>query len=227
MSVLIVLVNADPRARQHAEAMLSELGYLVAALPSVIDAKKAIDLVTPDLVIADLHLDAYNGLELALRSRVAHPDVPVIVTHTSEDAVAEAAAAYYGATFIAAPLENPRFLPSVRAAIERRRRAQVPIRRWSRKPTVGVVDVIAADGPAQIIDVSYGGVRLAFSQPQSVIIPETFTIALQADVLVQARRVWTARAPSDEQVRCGAELSVAAEEPWRHFVKSLSESPAA
>src|SRR5436190_6857410 len=148
MSALIVLVNADPRTLRHAEATLSDEGYLVAAVPSVALARQVIDSASPDLVIADLRLGADNGLELAIRTRVDHPDVPVIVTHSGEDVAAEADAKLYGATFIPEPLANPRFLPRVQAALEQRRSAQMPIRRWPRMAAAGVIDVIAANGHA-------------------------------------------------------------------------------
>src|SRR5579862_2272203 len=138
MSALIVLVNADPRALRHAEAKLSDEGYLVAAVGTVVEARRVIDSASPDLVIADLRLGADNGLELALRTRVDHPDVPVIITHKDEDAAVESEARHYGATFIAEPLANPHFLPRVHAALERRRAAQAPIRRWPRITAAGV-----------------------------------------------------------------------------------------
>jgi DNA-binding response OmpR family regulator len=226
MSALIVLVNADPRALRHAEATLSDEGYLVAAVGTVVEARKVIDSASPDLVIADLRLGADNGLELAIRTRVDHPGVPVIITHDGEDVAAEADATHYGATFIVEPLANPRFLPRVQAALEQRRSAQMPIRRWPRTAAAGVVDVIVADGHARIVDMSGGGVLLALT-PSNRLIPEAFTMTLPADVLVHARRVWTARSPADDQCRCGAQVSAASEDLWRQFVSSLRQSTAA
>jgi len=225
MSALIVVVNADPRALRHTEATLSDQGYLVAAVPSVVEARKVIDSASPDLVIADLRLGAENGLELAIRTRLDHPHVPVIITHSGEDVAAEADAKLYGATFIPEPLANPRFLPRVQSALEQRRSAQMPIRRWPRMAAAGLIDVIAANGHARIIDISGGGVLLAFAPFR--LIPQAFDITLPADVLVHAQRVWTARSPGEDQCRCGAQVSTASEEPWRRFVNSLRESTAA
>lgn len=220
MAALIIVVNADPRALRHTEALLSEQRYLVAALASFVEARKLLDSVTPDLLIADLHLERFNGLQLAIHSQQHHPDVPVIVTFAGEDAVAEAEAKLYGATFIAAPLENPDFLSCVRAAVAKRQRAQAPLRRWFRKPVAGVVEVNAADVRAQIIDMSYGGVRLAFSDARQI--PTTFDITLPpAGVTVKAHCVWTARSEADDQLCCGAELAETAADSWRQFVDSL------
>src|SRR5262249_32550369 len=121
MSALVVLVNADPRALRLLEALLSENGYLVAALDSFLEAREMLESVPPDLLVADIRLERFNGLQLAIRSHFEHPDVPVIVTHAQEDPVAEAEAKRYGVSFFAAPLENPTFLESVRSLVDSRR----------------------------------------------------------------------------------------------------------
>ena len=70
---LIVLVNVDRKALQQTEALLSEAGYLVAAVASFDEATKLLDSVSPDLLVADvrLHERASNGLELVQRSAAA------------------------------------------------------------------------------------------------------------------------------------------------------------
>ena len=120
MSALIILVNADSRALRHTEGVLSDQGYLVAALTSFVEARQLLESVTPDLLIADVRLAAYNGLQLAIRTHYDHPDVPVIVTHIGEDALVEAEARRFGAEFVPAPVDNPAFLRTVERAIERR-----------------------------------------------------------------------------------------------------------
>jgi DNA-binding response OmpR family regulator len=218
MSALVILVNADPRALRHLEAMLSQDGYLVAAIDSFVEARELLESVTPDLLVADIRLERFNGLQLAIRSHFEHPDVPVIVTHVKEDPVAEAEARRYGVSFVAAPLENPNFLPSVRSLVDNRRETQRPMRRWPRKPVPGLVEVDAAAGRAQLVDMSYGGVRLAFDGPREI--PTTFDIMLPLlGVSVQANRIWI-REDSD-RLSCGAEVVKAAEENWRRFVDTL------
>jgi DNA-binding response OmpR family regulator len=218
MSALIILVNADPRALRHLEALLSEAGYLVAAMESFLEAKDLLESVTPDLLIADIRLQRFNGLQLAIRSHFDHPDVPVIVTHAREDAVVEAEARRYGVSFIAAPLENPNFLRCVESLVATRRLAQRPIRRWLRKSVPGFVEVNAAAARAHVIDMSYGGMRLAFDGPREI--PTTFDITLPLGPTVQANRVWT-RTYADDQFCCGAEVVKTAENDWRRFVDTL------
>jgi CheY-like chemotaxis protein len=222
MSALLIVVNTDPRVLRHTEALLSEAGYLVASVSSFAGARKLLDSVTPDLLIADISSERFNGLQLALRSQLHHPDVQVILTSASEDAAAEAEAWQSGAVMVTAPLENPSFLPCVRAAVARRHLVQARVRRWSRKPVAGVVEVNAAGARAQIIDVSGGGVRLAFSDPRQV--PPLFDIVLPSSGgRVKARSVWSTRSADADMVYCGAELAEAVSDQWRQFVDALQD----
>jgi hypothetical protein len=174
--------------------------------------------------VADVRLDAFNGLHLASCSHDEHPDIPVIITHAHSDAIFEAQARQYGAQFVAAPLSNPaHFLRCVESALVERRRKQTPIRRWSRQRVASQVQVDAADARAEIVDMSYGGVRLAFRD--SVHLPGTFDIMLPpTGAVVKAHRVWTASSDLDDQFWCGAELEDTATRDWRGFVDAVKSS---
>ena len=88
-----------------------------------------------------------------------------------------------------------------------------------------MVNVNAADALAQLIDLSHGGVRLAFSQRADI--PPVFDITLpQVGITVKAHRVWTERSFTSDELWCGAELEESATPSWRHFVDSLAAGPA-
>ena len=84
MPALILLVSSDPSARHRTDVLLSEAGHLVASASSLQQAKRLLGTVYPDLVIADVRLDAFNGLHIALRCRTDHPLLPVIITHDAD-----------------------------------------------------------------------------------------------------------------------------------------------
>ena len=67
MPALILLVSSDPSARHRTDVLLSEAGHLVASASSLQQAKRLLGTVYPDLVIAAVRLDAFNGLHIALR----------------------------------------------------------------------------------------------------------------------------------------------------------------
>lgn len=220
MSALILLVSAAPRTLRHIEALLSDRGHLVAALTSSDEANLLLDSVTPDLLIADLRVGEYPDLQIAVRSRLDHPDVPVIVTSEAADEIAESEARRLGALFVVAPFDNPSFVPSVEAAIAKRRSEQPPVRRWFRAPAPRLVEVHAGASPARLVDMSYGGVRLAFQAPCEI--PQTFEIEIPpAGIAVKAQRVWTAPSASGDHYWCGAELVGGVDAPWRRFIEAL------
>jgi DNA-binding response OmpR family regulator len=105
----ILLVDADPNALRRVGAGLSSKGYRVATASSFEEARKRFDAVNPELVVAAVRLEAFNGLHLAAWVRFNHADVPIIITHTAHDAVLEADAARVGARFVVEPLKDPQF----------------------------------------------------------------------------------------------------------------------
>jgi DNA-binding response OmpR family regulator len=220
MPALILLVATDKVVLHRTEDLLSEAGYLVAAVNTFGRAKVLLDSVSPDLLIADVRLESFNGLHLAVRSRIDHPLLPVLITHAAPDAVLENEATRQGATFVVKPLENPEFLPLVKAALEQHGRRQPTIRRWRRKRVASVVEAELAAAPARICDVSYGGLRLAFGDERRL--PEVFEVTVpQVGLTVKARSVWTFRSSTSGEFWCGAEvLDAGASEAsgWRDFV---------
>jgi hypothetical protein len=76
-----------------------------------------------------------------------------------------------------------------------------------------------AEAPARVFDVSYGGLRLAFDEPQKL--PDRFDVTLRGSgVTVKARPVWTCVSPSTNEFWCGAEVNEDAEPTaeWRALV---------
>jgi FixJ family two-component response regulator len=217
---LILLVDADRVLLRRIEELLSEAGHLVAAVSSFLEAKRLLDSVSPDLLIVGVRLGAFNGLHLAVRCRLEHPLLPIIVTNTSADSVLEAETPIQGAIFISNPLQDPEFLSQVKEAVERGAGRQQPIRRWTRKQVAGVLEVELAARQARIFDVSYGGLRLAFGNERPV--PDVFEVSVpDVGVTVKARTVWAYRSPTTDEFWCGAELiDMGSPETtgWRDFV---------
>src|SRR5215467_11099357 len=220
MAPLIILVNADARALRQMSAALTDRGYSVAAVRTFADAKSLLSSSSPDMLIVDVRLAEYNGLQLAIFSRDDHPDLPVIVTNFSDDKIAETDAVRYGATFIADPENNPAFLLTVQGELVARQATERRSRHWNRRIVSEIVEVHAGNARAQILDVSYGGLKLAFDGAQEI--PQTFDITLpSADVTVKVNRVWTDDPTTEGQRRCGAELVKATEHRWWRFVDTL------
>src|SRR5262249_7684214 len=140
MPALILLVEADRTVLRRTDALLTNAGHLVAAVPSYHEAKQLMDSVSPDMLVVGVRLDAFNGMHLAVRCRREFPRPPVMIVSPGPDAVVEVEAARIGAMFIVDPLNNPSFLPRVAAALDEHRHTQPLIRRWPRKQVPGMLE---------------------------------------------------------------------------------------
>ena len=176
MPALVVVVNVDRHILRQTEATLSESGYSVTVLSSYREAVRLPESVTPDFLVADIRLGAFNGLQLAISSRFDHPAVSVIVTHVQADSIFEAEAKRHGAEFMVASRDDAAFVGRIESLLRERSCEQSKIRRWSRKQVSGMLQVCVADAQARVIDMGYGGVRLAFSEEAAI--PMRFQIRL-------------------------------------------------
>jgi DNA-binding response OmpR family regulator len=227
MTALIVLVMADARARRQMETLLGGERHLVAALSDFASAKELLRSVGPDLLVADVKLGAFNGLHVAARARLDHPNVPIIITHDAHDAVLEAEAARLGAVFVVRPLEDPKFLALVESLLGDGAPAATRVRRWSRKRPATGIEALAADKTVHILDLSYGGMKLGLSESPDQL-PKAFEIRVpEAGVSVRANQIWRSSAPlgaAPDTFLCGVELvdtAAAESSAWRALVESL------
>ncbi len=220
---LIVLVIADEVRRHRTEALLAAHGFLVTAATSYPEAREFLRSVSPDLLIADVRLEAFNGLHLAVYCHLRRPALPVIITHTEEDAALAAEALRLGAIFVSDPLDNPDFMSIVQSAITRRAGAASRIRQWPRKRALPDLQARLGSDAARVVDVSYGGVKLAFGGEREV--PGEFELTLpDAHITVRAQRIWTTVSAELGEFWCGAAVVPIETSPptaWREFVDSV------
>ena len=102
--------------------------------------------------------------------------------------------------------------------------ATAPVRQWPRKELFQGVTARITQSPATVLNVSYGGLRLAMPErPTDAPLP-TLEINLPAlGVTVHARLVWV-RQTATGAWSCGAELAETDPEAvhtWRGFVDAL------
>jgi DNA-binding response OmpR family regulator len=109
----ILLVEDDAATRSGLFMLLAQAGYEVIATGSVPEGRRVLDHAPPDLLITDVHLGAFNGLQLLART-LAAPIIPAIVTTGFPDALLEAQARQFGATFLRKPIEPTGLLTLVK-----------------------------------------------------------------------------------------------------------------
>ena len=103
MKGTILVVDDEPVIRDLTTRVLSHAGYDVVAASTFEEARQQADHENPDLLLVDVRLKEFNGLQLVLGERLKGRTCPVVVMSGYEDPVLEAEAARLGATYLHKP----------------------------------------------------------------------------------------------------------------------------
>ena len=123
----IAIVEDDPVTLAGWTELLSDAGYDVVGAESFEEGREALK-AGPALLIVDVRLGAYNGLQLIIRARSDRPDIPLIlVTGYADDAV-RSAAELWGAMYLEKPVDPNRLLTAVADALESSGESRIPAR---------------------------------------------------------------------------------------------------
>ena len=221
----ILIVEDDESTRVGLEALLRNAGYSVRAVGTVPAGLQALRTGTPDLLISDIRVDGYNGLQLVVEQS---PPVPAIFVTGFPDAVLEADARRLGADFMLKPVAPQALLALVRQRLqEAHPEAEAkPIRRWPRTTIAGDVAAQVAASKARIIDVSYGGLRIVIDAAGAETLPQSFTVRVPASpAALDVDLVW--KLPQAEGLwLCGLAVSELHQPAWRQVVEQLPSAAA-
>ena len=110
----ILIVEDDESTGMGLAELLEGEGYTVRVANRFEDAITILRTEPPDLLIADIRLGSFNGLQLVLRGR---PSVPAIVITGYDDPVLAETARTLGATYLVKPIDASILFPAVARAI--------------------------------------------------------------------------------------------------------------
>ena len=220
MSSRILIVDDDHDTQEMVSVLLTDAGYETITAGSLHAAVDAIVEHEPDLLITDIRLRGYNGLQLIA---TAPSPIAAIVVTGYQDAVIEAEARRLGAEYLVKPVAPPDLLRAVRhklAAVQWTVPPPGP-RRWERKPLSPAIAAVAGSAPLQILDVSYGGLRFEIERVPGQFLPLSFNMTLpERHISVGVDVVWKSRQDGLRWV-CGA--AVSENRPrWRELVDAIS-----
>ena len=114
----ILVVDDDTQVLRFLVETLASAGYDTVAFTRFEEARSFLETSRPDVMLTDVRLGAFNGLQLALVAREKYPLVPVLVLTGFEDPTLRAEAVKVGAEFIVKPLRRDELLQRVAAAIQ-------------------------------------------------------------------------------------------------------------
>jgi DNA-binding response OmpR family regulator len=212
----ILIVDDNQAARTGLAEIFERAGFEVLAVGTFAEGRAALTRMRPDLLIADVRLGEYNGLQLLTTS--SRPEAAIIITG-HPDPVIEADAHRMGADFLVKPV-----LPATLIGLAKQKLAEQPptfkvTRRWERKPVSGNLPALVGNTPARVLDISYGGLRLEMEPPG----PPTKALTLDLPdrgLSVVVDVAW--RSQVDDRWMCGGTVIASEAAAWQGLVDAVA-----
>jgi DNA-binding NtrC family response regulator len=113
----VLLVDDDPSVLQLVRQWLSSAGYNVIACDRFETAKQHLAAQAPDILVTDVRLGAYNGLQLVILAKQQGPQVAAVVMSAFDDPTLRKEAAQSGAGYLNKPCTRDQVLTAVAEAI--------------------------------------------------------------------------------------------------------------
>ena len=216
----ILVLDDDENALTGMVELLRDANYGVTGAATYDAAKRLLGMGAYDLLITDVRLRGYNGLNLVKKCRADFPDIAVIIISGFDEPLMALEASRYQAMFLGKPIRPAAFLDAVASSLAGVRRQ----RRWPRKRVMGGFRVTAAGKPAAVLDVGYGGLKLEV--PKDTVLPSSFAVEVSGIGLqLQVQSVWSCPSDNTNYTLFGAALAsdaTPAVETWRAIVDRLS-----
>jgi DNA-binding response OmpR family regulator len=214
----LLVVDDDRATREGLARLLTDAGYRILTADSFERAVETLKSAAPDLIIVDVRLGDFNGLQLIA---TAPAPVRAIVVTGYADPVLERDARQLGAEYLVKPITRESLL----ATIERQLPFAItaPERRWRRKHLTRALPTKINLLPGRLLDVSYGGMRFEIEDASEDLPPSLAVTLPDSDRSIQVAVVWSVRQP-ERAWQCGAEISDAndmATTAWRDLVDSV------
>jgi DNA-binding response OmpR family regulator len=117
MSARVLVVDDEEDVLHTLMRFLAVGGYQSIGTTDFNEAKQIIEAERPDALITDVRLGAYNGLQLALHMRAAHPHAGIIVLSAWDDPLLRQEAVSVGAQYHMKPIRRDRLMHALREVI--------------------------------------------------------------------------------------------------------------
>jgi two-component system response regulator RegA len=105
-----LIVDDDSQVLTLTTRWFTEAGYAVDAAATFADARARIDAIEPDVLVVDVRLNGFNGVQLAALARARRPETRIVVISGFDDPVLRKEAERCGAAFLCKPLIGPQLL---------------------------------------------------------------------------------------------------------------------
>ena len=114
----LLIVDDDLAVLEALSRYLADHGFNVVSTSVFEEAKQHIATVRPDIVITDVRLGAFNGLQLAILARDLRPDARVVVFSGFDDPVLKEEARRIGAVYLVKPVSGRTIVQELKSTAE-------------------------------------------------------------------------------------------------------------
>lgn len=108
-----LIVDDDPQILSYIRKILETAGYEVVTSTDFKDARQQVQLHRPGIVVADVRLGDFNGIQIGMLAKSARPDVRVVIISGWDDAVLRHEAADLGAIYLQKPFTPDELLSAL------------------------------------------------------------------------------------------------------------------
>jgi DNA-binding response OmpR family regulator len=122
MGSVILIVDDDPATLAGLVALVEGAGHSALGAADYAEGRRLLAQIPVDLVIVDVRLGAYNGLQLVVLAQGLPSPPAAIVTSGFEDRVLEEEARHLNAPFLLKPVDPPQLLVRINQLLADRRR---------------------------------------------------------------------------------------------------------
>lgn len=113
----MLVVDDDGDVLKIVERWLTDAGWVVAVCDRFETARHQLAASPPDVLLTDIRLGAFNGLQLAILAKERRPETQVIVMSAYDDPTIRREAAQCGASYLLKPFTSESVLRSLGCAI--------------------------------------------------------------------------------------------------------------
>lgn len=215
----VLVFDDHALTREQAVATLKQRDYGVLEAVVGDQARWWLSQWAVDLLVVGTRVGGASGLQFYSAARSHNPSLQCVLVGREGDQRLQPEAWRHGASLLIHPYDPLRFLAVVAVHLASIRQQQ----RWPRKPVRSRLPITVAGKDAQLLDVSYGGLKFAIAgesydlpRPMSVEFPDT-------GLSVPAELIWSSRAQDGVSCICGAALTDdAPPTPWRRYIDQLA-----
>ena len=222
----VLVVEHDPASQGSAAAVLASAGHSVTAVNSFDEGRSILESTPPALLVTDVRLGRYNGLQLVLHQFFADPRNPSILIDDRADDMTRSEAQRHGADYIVRPFVAAELvtLAEARLACGPAEQKYGARRRWARREPPSGVTVMIDGNPARLVNAGYGGLRIEMDGPHHSLDPGGFAFRIGGwPFPLRGRVTWEKQVAGTRQ--CGMLVTETEFEPlslWKQSVDGWS-----